>query len=114
MPASRERFFFLTILYKRVNSLNSGDNYRNCLSLLSPADQAAFSTCPAQYFLTNLLLSAQSGHTIPSSNHSRVDLPRYSFVGRSYGAGASVGLTDTSFRQVSDDILTYNFSQAAF
>ena len=54
-----------------------------------------FTSCPGEYQSGNLLRAASLATTIDDSprNHSKYDNTGYNYIGRSYGAGASVGLT---------------------
>ena len=55
-----------------------------------------FTSCPSYQFSGNLLTSAASATTPDGSprNHSKFDNTQFRYVGRSYGVGGSVGLTD--------------------
>jgi hypothetical protein len=61
-------------------------------------------------FLRDLLASAASATTIDGSvrQHAKTDFSRYTYSGRSYGVGASVGLTDNNV--ILDPLVTqYSF-----
>lgn len=53
-----------------------------------------FTSCPTQLFMTNLLSVAGSS-TRSTRIQPRLDRMRYTYSGRSYGIGASVGLADS-------------------
>lgn len=74
-----------------------------------------FTSCPGLYESGALLSSAASATTIDGSlrNHSKFgDNSAYRYVGRSYGAGASVGLTVQS--PTISTLYGYNFTETGY
>ena len=69
-----------------------------------------FTSCPTEHFVGKILDSASSAATSDGSarNHSKFDATRFRYNGRSYGAGAAVGLTE------SDSLKTSNIQQYSY
>jgi len=74
----------------------------------------SFTSCPGVYQSGSILDSAASATTIDGSprNHSKFDNTRFRYSGRSYGAGASVGLTIGSAS--SDTVQGYSFTETGY
>ena len=69
-----------------------------------------FTSCPTEHFVGKILDSASSATTSDGSarNHSKFDDTRFRYTGRSYGAGAAVGLTE------SDSLNASNIEQYSY
>lgn len=69
--------------------------------------KGVFSYSVGMRYLTQLLSSAATATTLDGSprNHTKFDNSNYAYVGRSFGAGSSVGLLD-------DELLDTNFIQS--
>ena len=71
-------------------------------------------SCPVPTLQGLLLLSASSATTLDGGlrNHSKLDNPNLEYVGRSFGAGSSVGKPDE--RIVDDRVLYYNYTESGY
>ena len=71
-------------------------------------------SCPVPTLQGLLLLSASSATTLDGGprNHSKLDNSNMEFVGRSFGAGSSVGISD---ERIGDDrVLYYNYTESGY
>lgn len=73
-----------------------------------------FTTCPGTLSSGRLMDSLSSASTISGQarNHSKVDKSGFTYFGRSYGVGASVGLDLLSSNV--ENILRYNYSETGY
>ena len=71
-------------------------------------------SCPVPTLQGLLLLSASSATTLDGGprNHSKLDNPNWEYVGRSFGAGSSVGKPDEGI--VDDRVLYYNYTESGY
>ncbi len=71
-------------------------------------------SCPVPTLQGLLLLSASSATTLDGGprNHSKLDNPNWEFVGRSFGAGSAVGISEE--RIVDDRVLYYNYTESGY
>ncbi len=71
-------------------------------------------SCPVPTLQGLLLLSASSATTLDGGprNHSKLDNSNWEFIGRSFGAGSSVGKSDE--RIVDDRVLYYNYTESGY
>ena len=71
-------------------------------------------SCPVPTLQGLLLLSASSATTLDGGlrNHSKLDNPNLEYVGRSFGAGSSVGKPNE--RMVDDRVLYYNYRESGY
>ena len=71
-------------------------------------------SCPVPTLQGLLLLSASSATTLDGGprNHSKLDNPNWEFIGRSFGAGSSVGKSDEHI--VDDRVLYYNYTESGY
>jgi hypothetical protein len=74
-----------------------------------------FTTCPSTIFAGNMLLSAGSTTTTDGStrNHSKFDGTNFGYIGRSYGVGASAGLTDQKLAEKNSP-LSYSYFETGY
>lgn len=100
--------------YSNTTLLNQ--NWTDRSNLPSVRNSKGFFTYNVgEEFLGDLLASAASATTIDGSvrQHAKSDFSRYTYSGRSYGAGASVGLTDDNI--ILDPLVTqYSFQEAGY
>ena len=71
-------------------------------------------SCPVPTLQGLLLLSASSATTLDGGprNHSKLDNSNWEFIGRSFGAGSSVGKADEHI--AGDRILYYNYTESGY
>lgn len=71
-------------------------------------------SCPVPSLQGLLLLSASSATTLDGGprNHSKLDNPNWEFIGRSFGAGSSVGKSDE--RIADNRVLYYNYTESGY
>lgn len=72
---------------------------------------STFTDCPDRYNLANLLGTIESATTPTNSLriHPKWDNSKFQYVGRSYGAGASVGIVDSSITSL-ENIQSYTYN----
>ena len=98
---------------------NASARFWQDLTWLSPMpsirnDKGTF-TCSPNYDLQDLILNAAASATSrdgTAQNHSKIDNSRYSYTGRSYGVGASVGLVDDLLN--SSKVLSYSYIETGY
>jgi hypothetical protein len=94
----------------------NGDYLIHCVTLSNP-EYGTFSGCPAKQFFSNIIFSGSSA-SIPSQNISRFDTTQNISVGRSYGVGGAVGLTDSGLSEDDaagrDYATNYNYTEFGF
>jgi hypothetical protein len=74
-------------------------------------------SCPVPALQGQLLLSASTATTNNKSNtrlHSKLDNSQWSYYGRSFGAGASVGLASPQSRDTAVSALAYAFNETGY
>lgn len=77
-------------------------NWTNRLGLPSIQNtKGSFAYNVGEFFLGSLLYSASTATTVDGSvrQHAKLDFSRFTYMGRSYGTGSSVGLLDDSILQ---------------
>ncbi|KAF2111671.1 hypothetical protein BDV96DRAFT_581523 [Lophiotrema nucula] len=74
-----------------------------------------FTNCPLKYHTRSLLLSVASASSPDNNprNHSKWDNAKFQYVGRSYGVGASTGLTDHDIITL-DRAQEYTYNEVGF
>jgi len=75
----------------------------NCTGISSSL--GIFTPCPAATLLSGLIGKATQATANTIGSHPKHDNSRYSYIGRSYGAGSSVGLTDEHFNKTYPNML---------
>jgi hypothetical protein len=94
----------------------NGDYLIHCVTLSNP-EYGTFSGCPAKQFFSNVIFSGRSA-SVPGQNISRFDTTQNIYVGRSYGVGAAVGLTDSGLSEDDaagrDYATNYNYTEVGF
>lgn len=99
-------------------SVNSqGDvwnNIQNCTEDIHDR-RGLIPQCPVPTLLSLLHISASTGTSITDSprNHSRLDNSKWSYMGRSYGVGSSIGLTVDSYDSQSS-LSSINFTESGY
>jgi hypothetical protein len=86
--------------YSNLSSLQARYTDRTGLPSVS-TEKGMFTYNPGEAYLGSLLYSASSATTIDGSirQHAKFDYSRFTYHGRSFGVGASVGLVDDRFTQ---------------
>lgn len=87
----------------------------NCL--IQRQSSSFITNCPIPYHQNALLNAAQEATTADGSprNHSKLDTPTWTYQGRSYGVGSSIGFT-SSISEFSEDLQLseYSFEEAGY
>ncbi len=78
--------------------------------------EGIFSDCPISILQSSLLSRAAQATSNENLTHSKSDNSHYSYVGRSFGVGSSVGLIDGNLysKHSSSNILFYNYTELGY
>ena len=91
----------------------------NVTSWVAPSDtirtEKGIFTYSPNYALQGLILNVAASATSPdgtAQNHTKIDNSRFTYLGRSFGVGSSVGLVDDSLN--STNTLGYNYTEVGY